>query len=476
MRELKGNWKDILASFKLAFDPAKVLLAFIGFALTIAGILIIKALASWAGALIIMGVVLGFIIISLLCFKEKGDKSRLYIWLGGTLVLIIIGIIFYVTKRLYDAVPYFAGGFWLLVIWSFFGGAIARIAAVEIATDERVGFKEALRFAARKYQALIWSPLVPLLGMLFLAFLIVIAGLLCAIPGVGPIVFALIFFPLMLIAGFAIFLIAIGGVLGFELMFPAIAAEASDAFDAISRAYSYIFSQPWRWILYNAIAVVYAGLCMLLVKIFAKAIVIITAGCASVGWGRFAGIFKNVQFYLDKLFSIINNVTAIPLNWYDQLDAQHGWIVLGDIADFWQTSAVIELFNVGKVNLGVAESIGVFWISLFLWLFVCFAASYVISLAGSLQTLIYFLMRKHVDGTELDEVNMEETESVESELFDEEKEGEKAEEEKTEKTVEKKVPSPEEMIEKRKKDLPPINIDEEEEKPSGESKKGKKPE
>jgi len=476
MRELKGNWKDILASFKLAFDPAKVLLAFIGFALTVIGILIIKALVAHAGLLIILGVIIGFLILSLLCFKEKGDKSRLYIWGGGTLALIIIGIIFYVTKRLYDVVPYFAGGFWLLVIWSFFGGAIARLAAVEIATDERVGFKEALRFAMRKYQALIWSPLVPLLGMLFLAFLIVIAGLLCAIPWVGPIILALIFFPLMLLAGFAIFLIAIGGVLGFELMFPAIAAEASDAFDAISRAYSYIFSQPWRWIVYNAIAVVYAGLCMLLVKIFAKVIIIITTGCASVGWGRFANIFQNVQYYLDKLFGIINNVTAIPLNWYDKLDAQHGWIILGDIADFWRTSAVIELFNVKKTNLGVAESIGVFWISLFLWLFVCFAASYVISLAGSLQTLIYFLMRKCVDGTELDEVNMEEAGSVESELFEEEKEEEKKPEAEPKA---KEAPAPKEPIEERKKDLPPIDIDEKKEKPekpSGGSKKDKKSE
>jgi len=467
MRDLKGNWKDILAGFKIAFDPSKVMLAFMGVVLTVVGVLIIKALASHAGWLIILGVIVATLIILFLCFKEKGDRSRLYIAGGGILAAVVVGIIFYVSESLYAAVPYFAAGSWLLVVWSFFGGAITRIAAVEIATEERIGMKEAANFALKKYQAFIWSPLVPILGMLFLAFLIVVAGLICYIPYLGPIILTLILFPLMVIAGFVILIIEIGGVVGFELMFPAVSAEASDAFDAISRAYSYIFSQPWRWIYYNVIAVVYAAVCMLLVKIFAANIIGITAKCAGVWWGKFDSIFQGVQYYLNSLFKIINGITTIPLNWYNSFDPNHGWFILGDIADFWKTSTVLELFKVNKPSIGVPEAIGVFWISLFLWLFICLAASYIVSLAGSLQTLIYFLMRKNVDGTEMTEVSMEEPGELESSAFEEEKEQEAAPPAKPEEGESKEETTPE--TSERAKDLPPLEFDEGDQEKSGET-------
>ena len=370
--------------------------------------------------------------------------------------LIILGLIFWLSHKLYAAVPYFAIGFWLLVIWSFFGGAIARVAAVEIASDERIGFKEAVNFAIKKYQAFLWSPLVPILGMLFLAFLIVFAGLLCYIPWIGPGILTLILFPLMLLAGFVIFLIAIGGILGFELMYPAIGAEASDAFDAISRAYSYIFSQPWRWIIYNVIAAVYAGLCMLVVQIFARAVATITAKCAGVWWGRFDAIWQGVLYYLNYLFTVIN-VTKIPLYIYDNLNISHDAFILGDFYRFWETSAVVDLSNVSQPSLGWTEWLGVFWISVFLWLFICLAASYIVSVAGSLQTIIYFLMRKQVDGTEMTEVNTEDIGQLESEIFEEEEKEEKAEaKEKAEGTagVDRTVE------EEKEEDLGPIDIDE----------------
>jgi len=461
MRELKGNWKDILASFKIAFDPAKVVLAFAGVVLTVIGVLIIKALVNHAGFLVILGVIVAAGLITYFCFKEKGDRTRLYIWVGGIAAAIILGIIFKASEKLYAAVPFLAGGFWLLIVWSFCGGAITRIASVEIASDERIGLKNAVKFALKKYPAFIWSPLVPILGILFLAFLIILAGLLCYIPWIGPGILALIFFPLMLLAGFVIFVVAIGGVLGFQLMFPAIGAEASDAFDAISRAYSYIFSQPWRWLYYNVVAVVYAALVMLLVKIFASNIIFITARCASVWWGRFDPIWKGALYYLNSLFRVINSVTGIPLSWYERLDPNLDAFIFKDIYHFWKTAAYIEPATVAKPSLGWTEWLGVFWISVFLWLFVCLAASYVVSLAGSLQTLIYFLMRKHVDGTEMTEVNTEETEILEKKLFEEEEE----------------VPARPAPVERgepeKKEELPPIDLAEG---PEGKPAEGPKPE
>ncbi len=40
---------------------------------------------------------------------------------------------------------------WTLLVWGFFGGAISRIATVQVARQEKIGLTEAVRFSARKY-------------------------------------------------------------------------------------------------------------------------------------------------------------------------------------------------------------------------------------------------------------------------------------------------------------------------------------
>ena len=53
-------------------------------------------------------------------------------------------------------------------------------------------------------------------------------------------------------------LLAIGGILGAGLLFPAVSAEGTDAFDAVSRAFSYVFSKPWKLLLYHLVGLAYA--------------------------------------------------------------------------------------------------------------------------------------------------------------------------------------------------------------------------
>ena len=38
------------------------------------------------------------------------------------------------------------------------------------------------------------------------------------------------------------------------------AIEGPDAFDAVSRSYSYVFNRPWRWLFYNVVAIVYGAI------------------------------------------------------------------------------------------------------------------------------------------------------------------------------------------------------------------------
>ena len=62
-------------------------------------------------------------------------------------------------------------------------------------------------------------------------------------------------------------LVALGTAGGFNLMYPTIAVEGSDSFDAISRSFSYIYARPWRMIWYTMVAIVYGALTFLFVRV-----------------------------------------------------------------------------------------------------------------------------------------------------------------------------------------------------------------
>ena len=83
----------------------------------------------------------------------------------------------------------------------------------------------------------------------------------------GPIIVGALLF-LALAAGFVMTLVLLGLVGGFNLMYPTIAVEGSDSFDAISRSFSYLYALPWRLAFYTVIAVVYGALAYLFVRLF----------------------------------------------------------------------------------------------------------------------------------------------------------------------------------------------------------------
>ncbi len=74
-------------------------------------------------------------------------------------------------------------GLWGAGVWAFFGGAIARSAAVQLAADEQIGAGAALRFAVRKWPAYVAAPLLPIGGAMLAAVPVVILGwIMCTAP------------------------------------------------------------------------------------------------------------------------------------------------------------------------------------------------------------------------------------------------------------------------------------------------------
>lgn len=255
---------------------------------------------------------------------------------------------------LVDSVYLVLCGLTTLAIWAFFGGAITRIVAVRLASDERISLMVSLRYACSKWGAYFAAPLFPLIGVLLAALPIVVLGVLLKF-GTGVFVAALLW-PLALLGGLLMAILLLGLLFGWPLMWATISVEGTDSFDALSRAYAYVFQRPLHYLFYALVALFLGSLGWLLVSNFAAGVVGTTYWAAS--WGSNA----------DRLALVI-------------LHDEN----LGTVSS---TGAVILLFWVSCVKM-----LAVAFLSTFFW-----AAS----------TAVYFLLRRDVDATEMDEVFLEE--------------------------------------------------------------------
>ncbi|NLE40058.1 MAG: hypothetical protein GX621_18740 [Pirellulaceae bacterium] len=237
-------------------------------------------------------------------------------------------------------------GLWAVLVWGFFGGAITRAAALELAADERVGTRELLGFVRQRWLSYVAAPLFPLLGVL-----LVTAGIfLVALPllaGVTAWISAL-FWPLLLLGGLVMAVLLLGLWFGWPLMYPTISAEGTDSFDALSRTYAYVFQRPLHYLFYILVASIFGALGWLLVSGFAEGVVALTDWAASWACGN------------ERMEAILDH------------EASAGYLIT-----FWQDGVRI---------LAVGFLYSYFWTA---------------------ATAIYFLLRRNVDATEMDEVYLD---------------------------------------------------------------------
>ncbi|MCP4713245.1 MAG: hypothetical protein GY869_31830, partial [Planctomycetes bacterium] len=263
-----------------------------------------------------------------------------------------------------------------LVIWSLFGGGICRIAALQSARDERIGAWRALQFSSAKFASFFSAPLIPLGVIALIGFLIFVGGAVGAIPYVGEIM-AGIFIVLTLFGGFVIALMVLGLTGGLFLMHPTIAVEGSDSFDAISRSFSYVFARPWRMLFYTVIGVIYGAICFLFVRLFV--FLLLMASYFPMG--------------------LIMNYDHASVSFRGKLEAIWTEPTFSNLqVGFW---------DIHWLSLNTTETIG----ALFIWIGVTVAAAtvigFVVSFFFSMNTIIYYLLRKHVDSTDLEDVYLE---------------------------------------------------------------------
>lgn len=271
----------------------------------------------------------------------------------------------------YSEHPVYAGIYtiWFLLIWSIFGGAIARIAAVHVARDEKIAVRQALQFSIGKILSFIFAPLIPMGIFIFLGIALSIEGIvLLHIPYAGPIILGASFF-LALGAGFVMTLVLLGLIGGFNLMYPTIAVEGSDSFDAISRSFSYVYARPWRLIWYFLVAVVYGGVTYMFVRWVIWIILALTH--FFVGWW----LSGQPQLYWNGMHSIW------PIPVFSQLP-----------------------YQVDLNHLKWSEQIAAGFIVCWVYLTIALLGAFAISFYFSSSTIVYFLMRAKVDATDMDDV------------------------------------------------------------------------
>jgi hypothetical protein len=213
--------------------------------------------------------------------------------------------------------------------------------------------------------------------IVIMGFFIFLLGVIGALPWAGELIVGFFMF-LPLIAGAVMAFILIGTVVGFNLMFPAVAYDGSDCFDAMSRALSYVYARPWRMVIYTAITVIYGAICYTFIRFFAFLLLWVTHGSLLLG-ARFAswavGLFGISTRVVEKLTVIWSGPTLANL--VDPPD----WAA----ATWPERIAAVPAY-------------------LFLLTVVLLVVSFVISFYFSANTIIYSLMRKKVYDTPLDDV------------------------------------------------------------------------
>ena len=262
---------------------------------------------------------------------------------------------------------------WFLLVWSVLGGAVSRIAAVHVARDEKISVRQALTFSASKILSFIFAPVIPVLIILGIG--VVIAGaswILLHIPYAGPILMGLLFF-LALLGGFVITLVTLGTLGGFNLMYPTVAVEGSDSFDAISRSFSYVFARPWRMLWYTFVSVIYGAICYLFVRFFV--------------WMLLAATWFFVNWFLTG---------GQPRAYWPMIWPQpHDPLLPLPYSPEYQ-------------NLKWSEAVSAGLIAWWVYIVIGLIGAFAISFYFSANTIIYYLMRREVDATELDDVYVEE--------------------------------------------------------------------
>jgi hypothetical protein len=288
---------------------------------------------------------------------------------------------------------------WTLATWALFGGAITRMAAVQVArTNEKIGMTEALRFAKARVQGYFSAPLLPLVFLAILTVFLWLYGLVGTFTWFfGDIVVYGLFAPIMFLIGL-IMAVVLVGLVGWPLMYSTISTEGSDSFDAISRSYSYVYQAPWHYLWYSAVALVYGAVLVFFVGLM---------GSLMVYMGKWGISQVPGQQMFDREPTYLFVYAPPSFGWRDLLLENSPGVVTVPVA---HSDGTIGFRYQAAPNYDMRWNnyLGAWLVTLWLGILFLMVVGFGFSYFWSASTIIYLLMRRKIDDTELDEIHLEE--------------------------------------------------------------------
>ncbi len=287
---------------------------------------------------------------------------------------------------------------WALIVWSFIGGAICRMSAIQFSKRKRIGIRDALKFSRRQLLGYLIAPLLPLSAVLILQGINWLLGCLASLTSpFGDVVLGLGWI-VVLFTSFLMAMLVLGLATGWPLMIAAISTEDSDGFDGLSRAFGYLVDRPWQAAAFAAVSLpIFAvSRCFLAILIGLT----ISLGASAVERGHHLGdsaVERGYDSQTLNTYSLldVDSPSHIPAGWIatkleDDLSGGRDFF-------FWPSPSPVSLPIIA-------------WTLIPALLYVGFGPSFF----WSATTVSYFLLRQSDDGTPLDAV-VDWPEKVESE-------------------------------------------------------------
>ena len=258
-------------------------------------------------------------------------------------------------------------GFWYflvgtlcsMAIWSFVGLGIARVCLLRLTRNETIGIDDAFDFAFDHWLAGFGGVSIPLAASLALCIPAALLGLLMTFD-FGAAVISLLW-PLVLLIGAAMALLLLGLTYAWPLIVSSAACEGQNAFDAMTRAFAYVFQRPIHCVGYAFVAMLFGGFCWLIAAQLCGSVIELSYWASSWGANLGSGDQPRIE-------------------------------VLQGVTSDTDTSS--------ETMLSFAQNMIGFWNGLVRTI----AAAFLYGLFWCMASAVYLLLRKEVDDTEMDEI------------------------------------------------------------------------
>ncbi len=347
---------------------------------------------------------MGYLILTYVAFLISG-MSFSYIW-ESYRFFPLWGLTF---SHWLSWLSFITGSLFLVAAWLLASAAVGKVTYEQLKGDEFYSAKDSLKFLKNHGKTVILTPLSLLFFSAILVVGGVIVGLLGKIPYLGELGLGVFYaVPIFVVAFFVIYTLVI--FVFSLLMTPAVVATTKeDVFETIVQLFSSIWSQPWRFFLYTALAGVLAKLGTFVLGYFSfRSLQLLNWSCGVLMKEKLVDITDGALSYL-----------TLPSSFFDL---------------FTNIFPGINFrFHLPEIGFGSflnwSESISAFLIGITLILILFGVVSYGLATISTGQTLTYIIIRKKKDEENLLERKTEEEEEEERLAAGEEEPEAKTEEE-----------------------------------------------